>query len=68
MRKCDNIWLIGAVVNSFPCHGKDRQFNSDMSRLPLAKNGGIGEKANTADCDSAMCRFESYILPYNKYQ
>lgn len=43
MIKQDNIWLIGAVVNSFPCHGKDRQFDSGMSRLPLAKNGGIGE-------------------------
>ena len=43
MRKCDNIWLIGAVVSSFPCHGKGRQSESDMSRLPLAKDGGIGE-------------------------
>lgn len=37
MIKCGNIWLIGAEVNSFPCHGKDRQSESGMSRLPLAK-------------------------------
>ena len=68
MIKQDNIWLIGAVVNSFPCHGKDRQSESNMSRLPLAKMAKLMKLVNIADCESVKCRFESYISPYNKYQ
>lgn len=43
MIKYSNIWLIGTEVNSFPCHGKDRQFKSGMSRLPLVRNGKMAE-------------------------